>query len=735
MPQSTSPLLADIAIDDPSQDRLERTPFARSLARSILGLQGDDSFVFGLCGPWGSGKTSVLNLVIKELASADEKQRPLIVRFNPWWFSGRHQLLEAFLAQFSASLALPEKGKTATRAAVLFQRLSTGLRPLSFMPFIGEAARAGSEFSKGIGDAAKLYAEAMKTDVHQLRAEIDKALGEMDRRIVVVMDDIDRLSADEIAEVFLILKAVADFPRTIYLLAFDDRVVRRAIRIKLGVNGKTYLEKIVQLQIELPTIGNTAIQQLFLEQLGELLGAEEISEAVKQDFGNIFHDGVKHFLMTPRASKKLLNTLRFSFPSLKGEVYFPDLVGVATLFTFCPAAVHVITSNVEKFVGTERYGQTHKELKTFHEEWLGSIESSIRPHIGGTVRRLFPKCEWALGGPGHSAEFETIWANQLRVCSPSHFEKYFLFAVPTGAISEADWTLIIESLRDPESFERRLMRLTVERGRQVGVSKAKEVLERLGDFAGRSKDAALTATLFTSVFKLGDELIGVGDEEAIGGLMPWDNERRVLRVLVQCISGIAEVDGRLKLIQDTIQGDCGLLTMSELAFYLAHEHGMINSEGEGQPKDEPLLPEKAVRKVLRRAARRIKDATVGDDASKLAMHKSSLRIVRCWCDFGSKRIALKWLRNQERRDSFLIAQLHQASSKIRSHGMSDRVVRESLTVDVHYLQRFFNLKKLKTRCAKLLSDRKEISEADKVVLQLVHNHITDDGKPVKDRWH
>lgn len=298
--------------------------------------------------------------------------------------------------------------------------------------------------SKSVGDAPKVYSDAMRTDVFEARKQLDEALEALDRRIVIVMDDIDRLAADEIAELFLILKAVADFPKTVYLLAFDHRVVRRAIRQKLGVNGKTYLEKIVQLQIELPSVGYSAIQQMFLEQVGELLDAMDVSEQLKQDFGNLFHDGVKHFLTTPRASKKLLNTLRFIYPPLKGEVYFPDLVGVATLFTCVPSAVRVIANHSEAFTGAERYGEDRKELRAFHDKWLEKVEPKCRSHVEGIVKRLFPKFGWALDGPSYATEFEATWRRQLRVCSSAHFDKYFLFGLPGGVISEAEWAEIAE---------------------------------------------------------------------------------------------------------------------------------------------------------------------------------------------------------------------------------------------------------------------------------------------------
>jgi len=603
------PLLADTAISNSSQDRLDRSAFAKSLARSVLGLEGDDSFVIGLCGPWGSGKTSVLNLLLAELDNTDDAKRPIVIRFNPWWFSGRSQLLESFLSQFSAALDLPERGKSAAKASVLFQRLSIGLRPLSFLPFVGEAAKAGSEISNSVSEAAKTYADTMRTDVFQVRKQIDDALGELDRRIVVVMDDIDRLSADEIAELFLILKAVADFPKTVYLLAFDHQVVRRAIRKKLGVSGKVYLEKIVQLQVALPSVGHTAIQQMFLEQVGELLCEQDVTGTARQDLGNLFHDGVKHFLTTPRASKKLLNTLRFTFSSLKGEIYFPDLLGVASLYTFAPSAVQVIADNSDAFTGTDRYGEDRTKLGEFHKAWLDAVEEAIRPYVTDIVKRLFPKFGWALDGPGHSPEFETIWRRQLRVCSSAHFDKYFLLALPSGTISETEWSKIVDMILDGDQFERIMMAMTTERGRYGFVSRGKEFLERLEEFVSTSKDTAKIRAVFKAMAKHGDKLIEVKDEEVLAGVLPWNNETRVLRVLLRSVEYVGDEKAKMSLIQEAIRGQFSLLTLTELIDCLGREHGMFGAEVKEGDRREPLLSEVSVRRLLKivnRKAERVK---------------------------------------------------------------------------------------------------------------------------------
>ena len=171
---------------------------------------------------------------------------------------------------------------------------------------------------------------------------------------------------------------MADFTNTVYVLAYDERVVRRAIKSTLGISGKTYLEKIVQLPIDLPAPDRTTLHQLFLEQLQELLDDQPESASATTDFGNVFHDGLKHFLVTPRACKRLVNVLRFTQPPLRGEVYWPDIVGVACLTAFAPQVVRVITTHAEQFVGHSDHREDRKEAERFHKGWLGSVNTLNR---------------------------------------------------------------------------------------------------------------------------------------------------------------------------------------------------------------------------------------------------------------------------------------------------------------------------------------------------------------------
>ncbi len=158
---------------------------------------------------------------------------------------------------------------------------------------------------------SKSYAEAVSQNVVAIRTEIDMILTDSPNRIIVVMDDIDSWRPRRSHNSLLFLKAVATSPGRYNYLPLISKS-SQGINEQLGVDGKTCLEKIVQLQIDVPPTARTAIHQLFMEQLNELLRGEEMSPQQGQFFWNVFHGGLKHFLVTPRAAKKLIIMLRFA---------------------------------------------------------------------------------------------------------------------------------------------------------------------------------------------------------------------------------------------------------------------------------------------------------------------------------------------------------------------------------------------------------------------------------------
>jgi predicted KAP-like P-loop ATPase len=724
-PQRPS-LLADTPISDPKLDRLGRAGFAGSLAASILALKGQDSFVIGLCGPWGSGKSSVLNLLVAELEKSRKKDKPLVLHFNPWWFSGQDRLLQAFLQQLGAAVNRAEKDKPVKKASGLLGKLSAILKPVSLIPVIGEYAKIAQEAAASASEVTKQYAEALAADLQQIRKEIDELLGQLPHRIVIIMDDIDRLTASEIGQLFAILKAVADFTNTVYVLAYDERVVRRAIHSTLGINGKTYLEKIVQLPIDLPAPDRTTLQQLFLEQLQELLGDQDDSPSGHTDFGNVFHDGLKHFLVTPRACKRLMNVLRFTFPPLRGEVYWPDMVGVACLTAFAPQVVRTITAHADHFIGHSAFREDRKEAERFHKCWLGQVDARDRSSVEGIVRRLFPKADAALGGSMHGGDWEARWRVELRVRSEAHFEKYFRLSVPSGAMSEAEWQEFVGLLEDRDAFRQRLLETCGRTGRRGFVSQAKEALDRLKDFAKLQATPAQAKLVFLTVMEVGDEIADTQDKDVVGGVIPITNELRICWLVQEALGKVESPTERVKLIEDALRQTVGLHTAAELVKVLGYEHGMYSSSGESRTSPEPpLIPKEKVEELAKAVASKIEAAAT--DGS-LAAHPSFMGVVWHWRLFGQEDRAVEWVRQLAASDENLVKIIRQMRGEIRSQSFSDRVMTATPHVDCEYLGKFVPVLEARRRCAALLAAGPDwLTAEDRKSLQAVVASIGEDG--------
>ena len=179
-------LSADRPCTNPNEDLFGHAPFAKSLADSIHRYASSDGLVLALYGPWGSGKSTVLSYVGHYLELQPEENRPVVVSFNPWWFSGQDNLAQVFLGQLGA--ALPNKYEKFKKIGELLGDFAEGVGGL--IDLSGITGGAGNQIGQIIGKMAKRKSQ----DVPALKCAISKILNEAGKRILVVIDDIDRLT-------------------------------------------------------------------------------------------------------------------------------------------------------------------------------------------------------------------------------------------------------------------------------------------------------------------------------------------------------------------------------------------------------------------------------------------------------------------------------------------------------------------------------------------------------------
>jgi predicted KAP-like P-loop ATPase len=461
----------DRPLENPRDDRLGYRPFAEYLAETIQRMDSTQGAVVALYGVWGSGKSTLLNFIEHEIGRKQpQEDRPIIVRFNPWWFSGHEDLAARFFDQLL--LTLDEKGygerELRQHIADLAKSVAGTNLPYAWIPTL-------------IG----YLVEPKRQSVNELKEDIDELL-QTQHRLLVIIDDIDRLLAEEVRQLFRVIKAVANFPNTTYLLAFDRKVVAKALADTQDGTGESYLEKIVQAPFELPPADESSLQALFFERLDIVFqGTPEF--LIDQDhWTNLYFEGVAHFINTPRDIMRFTNTLYVTYPGVKGEVNFPDFVGIEALRVFSPQVYSVIRSNESAFTGHAQgrglFGRSTEELKPFHDAWLDDVEEDDRPAVRHLTEALFPKLEGVWGRTQYGADWESTWRSKLRVCSPDIFPTYFRLAVPESGISNSEMQYILSLTGDTGAFSKVLLELA-DQVRPDGTSRLRVVLDRLVDYA------------------------------------------------------------------------------------------------------------------------------------------------------------------------------------------------------------------------------------------------------------
>lgn len=325
-----------LAADTPAtEDLLGFTPHAQRLAATILqGLPEGQSFVIGIEGEWGEGKSSFINFLKHRLNAPEAREvQPAIVEFNPWWYEGSDKLLshllETLIHQLNAMEALDKEFKQALiqffkaldGAAPVIEKTSKAWLPLLGVVATGAAAAQyqwlGAVLGVLVSVLAKLGLEhVQKTpSLEDLRCKLVTKPGYLthaNQKVVVIIDDLDRLPRDEIQQLFRVIKGVLNLPNIVYVIAYDRKIVASALSDFHKDSGEAYLEKIIQLPFRLPK----PTQAQFLAYNTKLLVGFWIDGApVLPDNGEEYAALaliVKAFLPKPRDVKRLLVTLLVS---------------------------------------------------------------------------------------------------------------------------------------------------------------------------------------------------------------------------------------------------------------------------------------------------------------------------------------------------------------------------------------------------------------------------------------
>ena len=398
-------------VETERDDRLLRRDFVAHLVDALIGSDGRATgLVLGLTGSSGSGKSSIVNLV-SALAEARHPEI-ILVGFNPCLANSGNGLVHDFFAELTAALEMrlgepncrhPEQLKSLAQAMF---RYGKRLAPAENVWFCdGGAAAAGIDtLRQSLPGTATL---------RQMRAALADQLAKSGTHILVVIDEVDRLDPSELSALAQLLRAVADFEPFSYLLAYDAERVVQTLGKGDARRGRTFLEKLVQLEIPLPPILPRQTRSVLEARFGEMI--DEPGEH-RQRLSQLLGILVPAVVSSLRDAKRVLAAFNMLHRVLQFEVDEVDLLGWAAMLAKYPDVEQILRRRQEQIIGPANH--------LFGEALLDRMLIGDRPAAVDPAVKIESGTEelWLEQGPEKLAEGPSV--------RPLHRILEFLFKTP-----------------------------------------------------------------------------------------------------------------------------------------------------------------------------------------------------------------------------------------------------------------------------------------------------------------
>ena len=270
-----------------------------------------------------------------------------------------------------------------------------------------------------------------KSTLNESKKKLEKALKESDKKIIVVIDDIDRLTNVQIRDIFQLVKQVADFPNVIYLLVMDRNVVQRALaEVHNLKEGNEYLEKIIQIPLELPVLSKSKLNDIFLKKLEDIIKNSSYKVNIDQVYWNkVFLNCVSPYINNLRDINRILNTFQFRYGILQNEISFEDMVAITTIEVLEPKLYKWIATNKE-VVCPDSMNRVIDSLKNNDYRKIYSDEFK-KMKIGAnraltSIATIFPQISKDINENLYFERSNFDMRKSMRIANKERFDIYFL---------------------------------------------------------------------------------------------------------------------------------------------------------------------------------------------------------------------------------------------------------------------------------------------------------------------
>lgn len=333
-----STLLLDTPIDKLESDILDYSESAQKLASELESINTEFPYSVGLIAPWGTGKTSYLNLLNNYL----DRDKFIVVKFNPRHSQSSKNIQEDFFESLFSELSKYDS------------RFSS-----SFIDYL-----------KAINVFAENKTISTFLGIHKLwnknseRDRINNAIRRIDKRIVIIIDDFDRLLADEIVEIFKLIDGNASFTNFIFITAYDKGYINDIIEKKYHNADSSFSDKFFTIEIQIPLRPYEKIYNYLVTNLLKNSVIDETKRSVIEKHHQT--DLLKKYIFTLRDAKRFYNTLVWQYNSIQNDVVFEDYF-LLCLIKYRHFDEYVILRNMkEKYISIDYFKSTSRYFLNKH---------------------------------------------------------------------------------------------------------------------------------------------------------------------------------------------------------------------------------------------------------------------------------------------------------------------------------------------------------------------------------
>ena len=379
-------LQSDNPINDVDEDELDYDKEIEKLIVEISDLDASQSWSIGISAPWGAGKTSFINLLKRNLPSANFEQ----LDFAPRNSKSAETIQADFFNQLVAVVA-----KTDVRIK------STMLRYMELLGVIDNTGIISKITQLGIWND-----ETSEQTLKDIFSEYPK-------RIIVFVEDFDRLTCPEIIEVLKLIDNNAAFPNIIFITAYDKENVSAMLQHDGIQNTTPFTDKFFNFEYVLPKRPYTYVKKYLYGLLANMIDNEKHKAVLEEMFDENKHD-IDTFLQsciaTLRDAKRFYNMFATDYVYLQEDVVFKEFLFVELLKYHYPEVYHKL--------------HAHEYLIDMDDTWGLQENCDIDEAAQKLLKELFSQEK--VDEYGQKIESENPYRH---IYDTSYFDNYFINGV------------------------------------------------------------------------------------------------------------------------------------------------------------------------------------------------------------------------------------------------------------------------------------------------------------------